>query len=533
MTLQFRSRRTILPPCPWALSVLAAIGAAIVLGSPPSFAQDNGDGPAAGEEREALYHCYLDGLLTDEDARRFKQDIEKNVRKHHSDPALGYIVIEIESDGTPDGDPAVAIDIADTIADLKGITTVAYVRRAANGAVLIAMACKHLVIHEGGSLGHSDSNTAIPKEKRERAEAAIETYHHKRKRDYPVDLPRALIGADHDELFLVPKKIPDGRNDEVILEVLTRTRLDEMNAQEKVKYKPGAKDQIARKNEVLHVTATEALKYELSKKTVTDFEDVLVKLRFDVAKEDRFDQKLGDHPEKPRSPDSQALIDFLNHHIVRFVLLVVGALCLMLEFKMPGTFIPGAISLGCFLIFFLAGFFPVTGVPEAATNVFELILFFVGIALIAAEIFLAPGVMFFGLLGITVVMISIVMAMVAPSAPLSAEDAFFNLIFSLAVASGLFLLLVRVLPKTSARSGLVTRAVIKGLPTYDNVLESQEQTAALVGLRGRTITPLRPSGKIDTDGRILDVVAEGEFIETGDEVEIIEATAFRAVVRRV
>ena len=47
------------------------------------------------------------------------------------------------------------------------------------------------------------------------------------------------------------------------------------------------------------------------------------------------------------------------------------------------------------------------------------------------------------------------------------------------------------------------------------------------------MTPLNPAGKVEADGQVLDVVSEGEYVEKGVEVEVIESTAFRVVVRKI
>jgi membrane-bound serine protease (ClpP class) len=55
----------------------------------------------------------------------------------------------------------------------------------------------------------------------------------------------------------------------------------------------------------------------------------------------------------------------------------------------------------------------------------------------------------------------------------------------------------------------------------------------LLGRRGVTFTPLGPSGKIRLGERLLDVVADGEFIDRGVDVEVVEVHGNRVVVRRV
>jgi membrane-bound serine protease (ClpP class) len=61
---------------------------------------------------------------------------------------------------------------------------------------------------------------------------------------------------------------------------------------------------------------------------------------------------------------------------------------------------------------------------------------------------------------------------------------------------------------------------------------SQPGTATPDGREGEAVTPLRPAGKALIDGRRLDVVAESEFIEQGEPVEIVSQDGMRIVVRK-
>lgn len=49
--------------------------------------------------------------------------------------------------------------------------------------------------------------------------------------------------------------------------------------------------------------------------------------------------------------------------------------------------------------------------------------------------------------------------------------------------------------------------------------------------RGTTLSPLRPSGTALIEGKRVDVIAEGAFVDTGVEVEVIQADGNRVVVR--
>ncbi len=48
----------------------------------------------------------------------------------------------------------------------------------------------------------------------------------------------------------------------------------------------------------------------------------------------------------------------------------------------------------------------------------------------------------------------------------------------------------------------------------------------------RAVTPLRPGGKIEIDGQVLDVVSEGEFVAAGEQVEVLKVEGMRTLVRK-
>ncbi len=56
--------------------------------------------------------------------------------------------------------------------------------------------------------------------------------------------------------------------------------------------------------------------------------------------------------------------------------------------------------------------------------------------------------------------------------------------------------------------------------------------AALLGRDGVALTALRPAGKIEIDGRRVDVVSESGYVDKGDAVVVVQASGSRVVVRR-
>ncbi len=60
---------------------------------------------------------------------------------------------------------------------------------------------------------------------------------------------------------------------------------------------------------------------------------------------------------------------------------------------------------------------------------------------------------------------------------------------------------------------------------------SQEDRSGLVGRRGITVTPLRPIGRVRFGTDEVDVMTEGEYIDSNQEVEVMTVEGPRVVVR--
>jgi membrane-bound serine protease (ClpP class) len=57
--------------------------------------------------------------------------------------------------------------------------------------------------------------------------------------------------------------------------------------------------------------------------------------------------------------------------------------------------------------------------------------------------------------------------------------------------------------------------------------------AALLGAIGVAATTLRPAGKARFGDEFLDVIAEGDYIDPGSRVQVIEIEGNRIVVKQV
>ena len=60
---------------------------------------------------------------------------------------------------------------------------------------------------------------------------------------------------------------------------------------------------------------------------------------------------------------------------------------------------------------------------------------------------------------------------------------------------------------------------------------SQEDRSVLIGRRGITVTPLRPIGRVRFGRDEVDVMTDGEYIDSDREVEVMTVEGARVVVR--
>src|SRR5262249_31985305 len=67
-------------------------------------------------------------------------------------------------------------------------------------------------------------------------------------------------------------------------------------------------------------------------------------------------------------------------------------------------------------------------------------------------------------------------------------------------------------------------------PAPDGV---KPELAALLGAVGVAVTPLRPAGKVKFGDEFVDVVAEGDYVNPGARVQVIEVEGYRVVVKEV
>lgn len=255
------------------------------------------------------------------------------------------------------------------------------------------------------------------------------------------------------------------------------------------------------KGELLVMTAKEAVEHRYADGQATDLAGALKQagITYDelVDIEPTFSEQLG---------------RFLTTPIVAILLLVVGVIALGIEFMKPGVTVPGLIGIVSLSLFFIGNML------AGSANWLELGLALLGILLLIIEAFI-PGFGIFGIGGAIAMGGSIFLAV--PSRSLALQ---YLMWVSLAFLVALFGI-VRAIGRRGLGKALTLEQDAKGW------VPERADLSALMGQQGVALTTLRPAGTARFGAQKVDVVTEGEFVDAGSPVKVIEVDGTRVVVR--
>jgi membrane-bound serine protease (ClpP class) len=212
---------------------------------------------------------------------------------------------------------------------------------------------------------------------------------------------------------------------------------------------------------------------------------------------------------------------------------------LFLEIQTPGFGIPGVTAVIAFVTVF--GSSALLGKVESL----EIILFLLGIGLLSVEIFLLPGFGVAGISGLILIGISLIFSMQDFVIPrfewewdLFGRNAAVVSVGLLAAITGIAVIALFG-PRLKIFDRLTLKTRITGtaggamdpesLP--DEAGEGREDYGALTGKTGIAATTLRPSGKVEIEGRLYAAEGDGVFVEQGKPIEVIRVQGNRIVVR--
>jgi membrane-bound serine protease (ClpP class) len=274
---------------------------------------------------------------------------------------------------------------------------------------------------------------------------------------------------------------------------------------------------INKKGKVLTLTTDEATKHGFSDHTAADLDALLDHVGLP-----------GRKPEKPAITWAERVARFLTDPTVSSLLMAIGMLGILIELYTGGHgigLIAGVVCLGLF-------FFGHHVVNLAGWE--EIGLFVVGATLVVVEIFVIPGFGVAGVAGAVCMILALILAMgEIPKMPFDVYWSLGHLWSALARVMGAVIVTVAagvVLARYAPRTPIGRRVLLAEASAAGASLP-EEAVGVGVGSAGVAATDLRPAGKALIDGRRIDVVSEGGFIERSSPVRVVAVEGARVVVR--
>ena len=224
----------------------------------------------------------------------------------------------------------------------------------------------------------------------------------------------------------------------------------------------------------------------------------------------------------------QIIAFFLNPAVSGFlILIIIGGI--YFELQTPGVGFPILASIIAVALYFIPYY--LNGLAEN----WEIIIFFVGIILLAIELFVIPGFGIFGVLGIICILAGLVLGMLPNQ----------NFDFEFVPAADLFAALLTVILAAIASVGLVfwltpkvnewkafSAVTLAGTQQRKDGYTSSFYSDNLLGKTGTVHSRLRPSGKVEVEGEIYDAYSRGEFIDKGEAITVISTEGTSLKVKK-
>ncbi|MDG2014185.1 MAG: NfeD family protein, partial [Pirellulaceae bacterium] len=219
------------------------------------------------------------------------------------------------------------------------------------------------------------------------------------------------------------------------------------------------------------------------------------------------------------------------------LLILMGLMALYFELSAPGIGVGGLIAALCAALFFWSRF------AGGTAGWLEVILFVAGITFLLMEVFVIPGFGVAGFAGLILLFVSIVMAsqdFVIPQTS-TQVDSLLTTLLVISVATSVFLIgavfvshkfgkipilnRLSLAPPTKEVDTKVDKATGKPIPVSHPLVS--------VGDWGVAESLLRPAGRASFQGKSIDVVSDGTYLEPGAQVRVIEIAGNRIVVSEI
>ena len=228
-------------------------------------------------------------------------------------------------------------------------------------------------------------------------------------------------------------------------------------------------------------------------------------------------------------------INFLVNPVVSGILIMCIVGGLYFELQSPGLGLPIIIAIIGAILFFAPHYL------EGLAHHWEILLFLAGVGLLMLEIFVIPGFGVAGISGIILIFAAFILTMVFnvgfkfnfdPNLDAAAQVGASALTVILSTTAGFFLSLWLGKKLITADTRFGSLALKTELETGKGFSAQDMGMQQYVGKSGVTSTFMRPAGKINIDGEILEATSEHGLIDKGVEIVVVKFENAQLVVKR-
>lgn len=257
------------------------------------------------------------------------------------------------------------------------------------------------------------------------------------------------------------------------------------------------------KGKLLNLTSNKAKEIKFIEGIAKSRKQIYDNLKINMVKENILENSL-----------FEKFINIITSSYIAPLLLSLGFVGMIIELITPGFGVGGVISMFGFSLFFGGS------VLGGSANTFVLLCFLLGVVFLIFEA-MAPGFGIFGMTGLASIVLSIIMA------SNSVLQAFLYIVLSFVVTVITTIFAFRKLPQRKVSKTLFLDTKLDKEEGFIPSKENDEYT----NKEGIAVSYLRPSGKIEIDGNILDATSENTFIEKGKMIEVVKIEGSKIIVR--
>ncbi|MDU7889634.1 MAG: NfeD family protein [Finegoldia magna] len=205
-------------------------------------------------------------------------------------------------------------------------------------------------------------------------------------------------------------------------------------------------------------------------------------------------------------------MDIFSNHILSMIFLAVIFICLTL-LMLSNKKIKYGVLTAVFSVLFILSYY-----NHGDINIVGILVFLIGLLFVGLEL-IVPGGFIAGIVGVLSMIVGISMII----------NNLYLAFLTVVIAITIDVLFILVFLSKDFDSSKFNKFVLK----ETNSKSFTQSSKKYLSKKGITITPLRPSGKIEIDGDYIDAITRGDFIPKGCEVVVSEIKDFKIIVRRV